>query len=276
MKVGIQLGLSDINQIAEQCLEVGVDEIVLSISAIPEFASKGVVSSDNIETFKEKLAKHAINLSGMIPPNPSREAVLGTNADEVTNLCKILKAIGEAEIKTVLFYPFDRFKNYLAEYHHEKPPLEVMPTDEGWSQIVKFFRQISIAAEDASVQIANHVFAVSIMRQILDEVKSPNLGVVYCTGMYIFGADPYSAIDIYGIEKIFLCHARNLIRHGPGRQGHEEVPLDSGDIDMSQHILNLIKAGYSGLIIPEHLGKTGSIVDSVAYLKMLINRFQKY
>jgi D-mannonate dehydratase len=271
MKVGIQLGLSDVDQIAEQCREVDVDEIVLSVSAIPEFASKGFASSDDIEKFKEKLAKRAINLSGMIPPNPSREAVLGDNADEITNLCKILKAIGEADIKTVLFYPFDRFKNYLAEYHHEKPPLEVMPNDERWGEIIKFFRQISSVAEDANVKIANHVFAVDIMRRILSEVESPNLGVVYCTGMYIFGADPYSAIDIYGIERIFLCHARNLIRHGPGRQGHEEVPLDKGDIDMSRHILNLIKAGYDGLIIPEHLGQTGSIIDSVAYLKMLIS-----
>jgi len=272
MRIGIYTGLADVDQIADYCHQADVDEIVLSASTIPGFTERGFISSDSIENFIGEVAQRGIKISCMIPPNPSKEAVIGDNKDEVRNLCRILQAIGEADVKTVLFYPFDRFKNYLVEYHHEKPPLEVMPGDEKWSAIISFFKRIVDVAEEYDLNIANHVFAVNIMRQVLDEVKSPNIGVTYCTGMYIFGNDPYAGIDIYGLERIFLCHARNLIRHGPGRQGHEEVPLDSGDIDMARYLHNLINVGYEGLVIPEHWGNTGNVVDSVAYLKKLIDR----
>ena len=270
MKVGIQTGLTDVDQIADYCRQVNVYEIILSASAIPGFSEKGFINSNSIGMFMDEIAQHGIKVSGMIPPNPSKEAVLGDNKDEVVNLCKSLQAIGEANIETVLFYPFDLFKNYLVEYHHEKPPLEVMPGEEKWNVIIKFFKLIADVAEEHNLNIANHVFAVNIMRQVLDEVKSSKLGITYCTGMYIFGNDPYAGIDIYGFEKIFLCHARNLIRHGPGRQGHEEVPLDSGDIDIARYVRNLINAGYDGLVVPEHWGKAGNVVDSVAYLKKLL------
>ncbi len=145
-----------------------------------------------------------------------------------------------------------------------------MPGDEKWKQIIRFFRQVADIAEETNLKIANHVFAIDILIEILDSVKSPNLGINYCTGMYMFGYDPYAVISRFGAKRIFLCHARNLIRHGPGRQGHEEVPLDKGDIDMARYIQLLSEAGYDGLIIPEHLGDAGNLADSVAYLKKLI------
>jgi sugar phosphate isomerase/epimerase len=51
---------------------------------------------------------------------------------------------------------------------------------------------------------------------------------------------------------------------------HDEVPLDSGDVDIARCVRALLKAEYDGLIIPEHLGPQ-SIPDAVAYLKGLIN-----
>jgi sugar phosphate isomerase/epimerase len=270
MRVGIQLGLNNAEQIADYCHQANVDEIVLSVNAIPGFNKKGFISSDNIADFIDEVAQHDVRISGMIPPNPSRDAVLGENKDEIVNLCQILQAIGKTDVKTLLFYPFDHFKNYLSEYHHEKPPLEVMPHDEKWSNIIDFFKLITDVAEKHNLNIANHVFAVEIMRQILDEVKSSRLGVTYCTGMYIFGNDPYAGIDLYGLDRIFLCHARNPIRHGPGRQGHEKAPLDKGDIDIGIYLQNLINAGYEGLVVPEHWGSSGNVIDSVAYLKKLM------
>lgn len=261
MKVGVQIGLTDPDQIADYCRAAGVDEVAMSAGGI----------SANIAALKEAISERGIHLTVLIPPNPSREAVLGENESEVVYLCEILRAISAAGVDTALFYPLDRFKNYLEEYHHEKPPLEVMPGDEKWGKIIEFFRRIADVAEEANLKIANHVFAVGIMRQILNEVKSPALGVTYCTGMYIFGEDPYTGVDIYGIERIFFCHARNLVRHGPGRQGHEEVPLDRGDINMARYVRVLVDSGYNGLIVPEHWGEMGNVVDSVVYLKRLIN-----
>lgn len=271
MRVGIQTGSANVDQIAEHCRQVGVNEVVLSARSVPGFAQRGYIDSVDVEELKGAMDERGIQVSGLIPPNPSREAVLGDDEAEVKDLLKTLGAIGEAGIGLALFYPLDRFKNYKEEYHHEKPPLEVMPGEEKWNTVIKFFRRVADIAEESDLKIANHVFAVDVMREILDSVGSPNLGVTYCPGMYMFGADPYSGVDIYGIERIFLCHARNLVRHGPGRQGHEEVPLDSGDIDFARFVRILMEAGYDGLIIPEHLGKAGSLADSVSYLRGLID-----
>lgn len=261
MRVGVQIGLTDVDQIAEYCCQVDVNEVVLSSRAI----------LDGGEEFRKALDKHGIKINGFIPPNPSREAVFGDNEEEVAELCKTLRAMGETDVKVVLFYPLDRFKNYKDEYHHEKPPLEVMPGEVKWDKVIEFFRRVADIAEEFDLKIANHVFAVDVMREILSTVGSPNLGVVYCTGMYMFGADPHAGIALYGIERIFLCHARNLVRHGPGRQGHEEVPLNSGDVDFARYIRDLMEAGYDGLIIPEHLGEAGDIAVSVNYLRKLID-----
>jgi len=215
MKVGIQTGLTHIDKIVRHCREVGVNDVVLSARAF----------SDDAERFIEALDRRCIQVSGFIPPNPSREAVFGDDEAEAVALCEILRAMGKTDIKVALFYPLDRFRNYKDEYHHEKPPLEVMPGEEGWSNIIEFFKRVADIAEEFDLKIANHVFAVDVMHEILETVGSPNLGVTYCTGMYMFGYDPLAGVDIYGIDRIFLCHARNLIRHGPGRQGHEEVSL---------------------------------------------------
>jgi sugar phosphate isomerase/epimerase len=88
--------------------------------------------------------------------------------------------------------------------------------------------------------------------------------------MYIIGEDPHSAIERLGVERIFFCHARNLVRHGVGFPGHEEVPLDEGDVDIAQCVKALTKVGYDGLIIPEHLGN-GNMVEAVTYLKSLLD-----
>ena len=122
-----------------------------------------------------------------------------------------------------------------------------------------------------NLKLANHLWAVDMLHAIWDAVDSPNNGVTYCQGMYIFGEDPHTAVDTWGIKRIFFCHARNLVRHGPSFQEYEEVPLDSGDVDIALCMRSLAEAGYDGLIIPEHLGKNGSISDAVAYLKKLID-----
>ena len=274
MRVGIHTGLTDLDQLAERCRQMDVDDVIMGIGTFAEFRKQEYVTSASVAALKDEMAQRGIRLAGITPPSPSPEAVLGDNENEVENLCKIIRALGEADVEMMHFYPLDRFKNYKEEYHHEKPPLEVMPGEEKWEIVIGFFRRLADMAEEADVKISNHVFAADIMLEILDTVGSPNLGVTYCTGTYIFGYDPYTTINLFGIERIFICHARNLVRHSPGRQGHEEVPLESGDIDMARYIRILTELGYDGLIVPEHWGKTGDLSSSVAYLRKLINQSQ--
>lgn len=271
MRLGIHIGLGNLDNIVEICHQVDVQYIIGGLGGFPELSERGYVTSRNLDSAKQMLAQNGIRLAGVTPPVPSREAALGNSEVEVENLCRTLRSTGEAGLEIAHFYPLDRFRNYKAEYHHEKPPLEVMPGEEKWGNIIGFFRRIADVAEEANVKVSNHIFATDVLLEILDAVNSPNLGVTYCTGTYIFGHDPYASIDQIGIERIFICHARNLVRHAPGRQGHEEVPLDEGDIDMARYIHILAKGGYNGLVIPEHWGEEGNLADSIAYLRGLMD-----
>jgi len=100
-------------------------------------------------------------------------------------------------------------------------------------------------------------------------VESPNNGVTYCQGMCLIGEDPHTPAETWGMEKIFFAHARNQVRTGPCLRDHDEVPLESGDVDMARCVRALTEASYDGVIIPEHLGPQ-SIADAVTYLKKLL------
>lgn len=269
MRIGIHAGSSNADQIVEQCRQAGVDEVFLRAGAVPEFAERGYISSGGVEAFKDALADLGVRVSGTITPVPSKEAVLGDNEAELTNLCKTLRAMGEAGIETTLFYPLDRFI-YFEEYHPGRP-LELVPGGDGWDAVIEFFKRVVGVADEVDLKLANHLWAVDMLHAIWDAVGSPNNSVTYCQGMYIFGEDPHTAVDTWGIERISFCHARNLVRHGPSFREYEEVPLDSGDVDIARCMRSLAEAGYDGVIAPEHLGKGGSISDAVAYLKKLVD-----
>jgi D-mannonate dehydratase len=261
MRIGIHTGSKDVSQIANECHEADVNEVFLGAGAIPE------MNRDKLKKVKDDLVEQGIMLSGIIMPVSSKDAVLGNNETEVKRLCEMLRVIGEVGIGTILFYPLDSFLLF-DEDHPSKPILNVTIGSEEWERIIQFFRGIAGVADEVNLKIANHVWAVDLLREIWNTVGSPNIGVTYCQGMYIIGEDPYTAIKRLGVERIFFCHARNLIRHGVGFPGHEEVPLDEGDVDIAQCVKSLVKAGYDGLIIPEHLGN-GSMKEAVAYLKSL-------
>ena len=264
MRIGIHTGSRDADQIANECRQAGVSEVFLGTGAIPD------LDRDKLKAFKDELMDRGISLSGMIIPVPTKDAVLGNNETEVDRLCKMLSAIGRAGVGTALFYPLDSFILF-KEDRPLKPILDVKTEGEEWDQIIKFFKRIADVAEKANLKIANHVWDVELLRKIWDTVGSPNIGVTYCQGMYIIGEEPHSAVERLGVDRIFFCHARNLIRHGVGFPGHEEVPLDKGDVSIAQCVKSLAKAGYDGLIIPEHLG-SGDIAEAVNYLRSLISQ----
>ena len=269
MRVGIHSGSSSADQVVEQCQQAGVNDVFSSVRADPEFAERGYLSSDNLKAFKDELAERGIQMSGMITPVPSREMVLGDDESGLENLCKTLRAMGEAGIETTLYYPLDKFI-YFTEYHPGQP-LELTVGGEGWDAVIEFLKRVVGVADEVNLKLANHLWVPDMQQAIWEEIPSPNNGVTYCQGMYIFHEDPHTAVDTWGIERIHFCHARNLVRHGPSFQEYEEVPLDSGDVDIALCVRSLMEAGYDGVIIPEHLGENSSISDAVAYLNKLIN-----
>ena len=269
VRIGIHAGSSDPDQVAEQCRQAGVEEVFSSVSADPGYAERGYLSSDAMKSFIDAMAERGIRVSGMITPVPSKEMVLGEDEAGLENLCKTLRAMGEAGIETALFYPLDKFI-YFKEYHPGQP-LELTVGGEGWDKVIEFFRRVASAAEEVDLKRANHLWSIDMEHAILEAVPSPSNGVTYCQGMYIFGEDPHTPDETWGMDRIFFCHARNLIRHGPAFWEYEEVPLDKGDVDIAKCVRALMDAGYEGVMIPEHLGEGTSLAESVAYLKGLIN-----
>lgn len=269
MRVGIHAGSSDPDQVAEQCRQAGVDEVFSSVSADPGYAERDYLSADAMKSFIATMSERGIRVSGMITPVPSKEVVLGEDEAGLENLCKTLKAMGEAGIETALFYPLDKFI-YFKEYHPGQP-LELTVGGQGWDKVIEFFQRVTSVAEEVDLKLATHLWAVDIVHAILEAVPSPSNGVTCCQGMHIFGEDAHMAVDTWGIDRIFFCHARNLIRHGPGFWEYEEVPLDKGDVDIAKCVRSLMDAGYEGVIIPEHLGENADTAKAISYLKELID-----
>ncbi len=268
MRIGIHMGYSSADQVAEQCRASGVNEIFLSAASVPGFSERGHLTAEHFKPIGEQLQERGILVSGMILPVPSREAVLGQHETERADFCQTVRATGQSGIDTTLFYPLDRFL-YFQEYHPGRP-LMVMPGDDDWDAVIAFFREVVDVADEVNLKLGSHLWAVDVLHAIWDAVQSSNNGVTYCQGMSLIDEDPHSPAETWGMERIFFAHARNQVRQGPSLMDHEEVPLDSGDVDIARCVRALMEAEYEGVIIPEHLGPQ-SLPDAVAYLKELID-----
>ena len=267
MRIGIHMTYSSAEEVAEQCRNSGVNEIFLSAISVPGFDERGHLAQDDLKPIAEQLAGCGIRVSGMILPVPSKEVVLGAEESERANLCLTIRAAGQSGIATGLFYPLDGLL-YRREFHPGRP-LMVMPGDRDWGSVIEFHAQVVAAADEVDLKLANHLWAVDVLHSIWEAVPSPNNGVAYCQGMSLIDEDPHDPVATWGMERIFFAHARNQVRHGPCMMDHEEVALDSGDVDIARCVRALVEAGYEGAIVPEHLGPQ-SLPDAVAYLKAVI------
>ena len=98
-------------------------------------------------------------------------------------------------------------------------------------------------ADEVNLKLANHLWAVDVLHEVWDTVPSPNNGVTYCQGMSLFGEDPHSPVETWGMDRIFFCHARNQVRHSQVMMDHDEVPLDSGDVDIPRCVPGADESG---------------------------------
>ena len=268
MRIGTHMGYSSADQVAEECRAAGVRDIFLGATTVPGYEERGHVTLEQLKPVVEELEARDIRTPGVILSPPSQEIVLGTDETGRADFCLTIRAFGEAGIDTALFYPLDRFL-YFTEYH-EGRPLMVMPGDGEWDAVLDFFREVVGVAEEVNLRLASHLWAVDVVHGIWDAVPSPSNGVTYCQGMCLIGEDPHTPAETWGMDKIFFAHARNQVRTGPCLSDHDEVPLESGDVDMARCVRALIESGYDGVIIPEHLGPQ-SVADAVTYLKTLID-----
>ncbi|MEM3693875.1 MAG: TIM barrel protein [Candidatus Bathyarchaeia archaeon] len=289
MRIGFHTTEKDPRNLVFYCRSLGVERVCLSCEAIEIFHKKGVLEASHLTPFKRILNEFGIDIGAMIAPLPSAEALKGEPVaeEEIKKLCKTIEAIGESEIDTVLFYPLDRtlfprdrsalVTFILGEggrYSLESLEENIRPDGKQWPAVICFFQRIVETAERSNVKLANHVWDIHYISEILKAVPSRYNGLTYCPGMYIIGGDPYGAINYFGVSRIFLAHVRNLVKHGKRFKDYEEVFLDEGDIDISRCIELLKEIGYRGMIIPEHLGPPSDrelLPKAIQYLKRYIS-----
>ncbi|MEM2904747.1 MAG: TIM barrel protein [Candidatus Bathyarchaeia archaeon] len=286
MRVGIHASYSEPEKLIAYCRAVGVQDICLSCSSLPGYREHGYPGLDVLKSFRRQLGEAGVTISAMIAPLPSEEAVRGEpgSEEEVGKLRKSIEVMGESGARTALFYPFDRtlfsrrllgepYSRRLGSQGRYEKALRLGPEFDDWQAVVEFYQAVVDAAEKADVRLANHVWDVSLMDAVFRAVPSHHNGMQYCPGMYIIGGDPYAAVEHWGSNRIYLAHARNLVKHGEDFKDYEEVFLDRGDVDIARCVRLLKGIGYEGVIIPEHLGeKPGEDLTpkAVQWLKQLL------
>src|SRR6185312_9058321 len=90
------------------------------------------------------------------------------------------------------------------------------------------------------------------LQRLLTTVPSGHNGVCFCTGMHIMGGDVPSLVESFR-GKIFYAQLRDVRYRWPAAQ--EAFPGD-GELDFPRILRLLDAAGYTGMIGPEHLGKS--------------------
>ncbi len=91
-----------------------------------------------------------------------------------------------------------------------------------------------------------------MLRQTLDELKSPNLKVNFDPAnmiLYDMG-DPIRAVEILGPD-IRSVHLKDARRPRVRGQWGEEVPLGEGEVDLPRFIRTLKDVGFAGSLAIE-------------------------
>lgn len=155
----------------------------------------------------------------------------------------------------------------------QKMAKEVPPFTEeaGWSAIEFLVSSLVPVAEKAGIKLACHphdptypigglngvehvLGSIEGMRRFLELSDSPLPGLNFCQGTVAEMASEPHAYVIRAIEefapRIFMVHFRNI---EGGYLDFAEVFPDVGDVDMNESIKACHRAGYAGILCPDHV-----------------------
>lgn len=270
---------ADVAKIVARARALGVTHVNLLLQAMPGYAERGVPEPRALRNIARSLADEGIALSSANGATGRTPGVLTdpeTNRRAIDDQLETLDSLAEAGVEVLLYY------------QHFPHPTDPSETERYWDGLVTFMRELAARAEATGVKIANHPVwrclppstkavalgqGVTIERyaayrdtgwdgpyllsshldalRLFDAVPSLYNGICFCTGMYIMGANPHELVDPFAGR---IHHAQ--MRDVRGRWPHaEEVFLGEGEIDFATVLALLERAGYEGVIGPEHLGE---------------------
>ena len=276
--------------IIERCRVLDVKLVTLKVATMPGFKENHSPDLDAMRTLQGRLADAGISIAAMnqwVGPDQrgGPEAAMIENPSahrrEIDGHLRTLEVQGELGINQQLHYidtplPADPAKDELY-----------------WTNLIDIVGEISSQAEASKVRIGHHgiwrcltdelrdqaisdgvteaeyrqylrhdqhghpgwrgpylVRKADDVGRLADSNPNPYHGITMCTGMYITGAEPVIEIPKFA-GRINFVQIRDLDARWPAAR---EVFPGTGNLDFKEILRQLLRAGYSGFLHPEHLG----------------------
>lgn len=133
-----------------------------------------------------------------------------------------------------------------------------------WERCLKMYQRLVPIAEAFDIRLIMHPSDPQLPNaemspwrwsQMLDEVPSTHVGLLYCIGTrYETGVNIFDDIRAFGRRgKIFHAHFRNVRGTIPTTGGYSEIALHDGDMNMFRVLQTLKEIGYDGALQIDHL-----------------------
>lgn len=160
---------------------------------------------------------------------------------------------------------------YAEVAHHPPHPLGPVSADQAWERIAYFVERVAPAAEARGVRLGCHQHDPAMppggayrgvervlgnlagVRRLLALSSSPSHGLNFCQGtiaeMCTSPEQVYDAIAEFAPRAVWV-HFRNV---RGGYLDFDEVYPDEGDVDMVRALQAYRRAGYDGVLVPDHV-----------------------
>lgn len=252
----------------DRIVAAGADAVQLDLASAVGATFPATLSEDEAASVRQALAERSLAAAGltgcynMIHPDL---AVRAAGRADLARLIPMARALG---IPVVSLCTGSRAADNMWRAHPDND------SPEAWRDLVAELEALLPIAEAEGIalgvetEIANTVNSPAKARRLLDEMRSPSLGIVM-DGANVFAkgelARMHAVLDetfaLLGGD-IVLAHAKDLDRDGAAG----ELPAGRGRLDYDHYLRLLVGSGFDGAIILHSL-KPAEARDRLAFVR---------